>query len=1320
MQSPIILAYFSPIKRLITKKYVVVDSKDKNKTLQELSSIYGKWIRATNNDIVGMFGLGHQESIRTGSDEDPEVDLFSDLEEDLFQETTTSKDEFSIKEAIKKSREQESKSSHDYGASTLLKAFSPESSETEVISSIKIYPFDRVYDLMLKIGIITGVPYYRLHADYIDTTGARFGTYKLFAGGPYDTCILNYGNPGTSVGLGNGVFVDKYIYDIKSDAKVYVTDTFSICRGIRYILISDLNEVISLSPLDDQYKMDLVYYGLVLKYWPQMTIESFKDYVSNELKLATRYPELARDMTYIKSQYATEKQLLKDITVPDDEAPDTKDILSAIGRCLVTGLGPGPMNLRNIFDAMTTNDTSSKIHIPEIHYFVKDGSKSTQLTKVHHGLKIRGVPNQQVLRTGLTALIIKGTETMYFSLHPNGRWYFKAVFSEEDFMTFNKIESFVIGYVSPIVRAINAIGLKGSPAGPLVMKDVSFEHISAGLFWKKILTDNQFKDLIRSIDQYVNAGIIGQYDIINTVKDSQLYIFKKGTYEFDGTLIDRVLIKAGRGELRNQFNYLVNPVVRSKWLELYSGRVIRVTHRSSDIYIEIQDAQQNEFNLFKVIMIHILKTAGIKETNVISVKNNLDKSKEQDPVLFNLKKAGYPVVYARICQKKMQPVVYQESEYNGLPESTRKKLVKYKNFTYNKPAYYMCPGNTYKYLNFIAGVHPAGYCLPCCFKTPISERERKAKQVFESCTQRFRGPDDLVSESKHILATNKVLDPGRVGHLPDALKKIVPKDAYMYGVVQYIRSIFCPMLSIAAIVVQELKGSFIPKSQDPVDYFINELYVRLVSKGKIFMPDLEPDDLINSLGRVNKMQNDSVDWNAVITRALLVFWGITVIFNIGQDIDLPASGSMTDKIVFVARRMFTRESSVNNAGPAWYLICKIDQSYFKIGNTSSCIFSLREDLDILSESLEHYDQEQSSHANKRPGADAITKFLGPQVKYVKFIGRTNKVYGIQFDWKNGQLFIPVDYSDYASGKEKISFEPNNLVNDPELLKSFFSEFDMPGYLRFEVTNVLKKDDKFIGVVVNGIQCSHAPTDSSIFMRSEWNSISRTIVIDYDPFIVNKTLLGGQKNIDDKTISRALYKYYLYDLVMMQVTGVLQKIRDPDISKRLETVFAGAKYSNVVSIVKSLTDIMPRGSPDFNKMIAAIEKARKTSTDFIDSVRLERYSWDDEYMKGLFNIAKIKEILHHETIRKNIQITVFPNVYEPCQTETKDNKNYCSSGKLIVDCDDQFWDSLPEAIVNDLLNPIKKDYLMDRLYYDNIIDEFSYNVGPNESLFIKKK
>lgn len=1282
---PIIISYYSTIQRKITKTWIVTNEKGSR---EELAKIYGRYVKASKEEIEAMFSTSYS---RGGSYED----LFGELDLSESGELKNEKKETKAEQRI------------TMDGMTLGPGFKSRGPEVEVSNEISFFEFDRLYDVALKISTLSGIPYYRLHLDYINKDGNRESLYKLFAGGPYDTGIMTYGHD--MLEFSPEVYVDKYTYDIRADTKIYVTDTFSVISGVKFIMISDLNELMTRVKFSDDYSRELIFYGLVLKYWPQLSWEPFKEYIKDENKIMSKYPELSRPMEYIKSQYNIERRLLKGVG-----RKEIKDVMTSINKCVVSGLGPGPLNLRNIFDTLGTNDPGNKIHMPEIHYFVKDGNSLLQFSKVQHGVKMRGIPNQQILKAGLTVLIMRGNDPMYFSLHSNGRWYFKATFAEEDFMNFDGISSFVKRYASILVGKINKIGLKGSPMGPIILDGMTYDNISASLFWKKILTENQFRELIRIMDSYVAAGILSQHDIVNTVKDSQLYIFKKGTYEFDNTLIDRVMIKSGRGEIKNQFEYLVNPLIRSKWNELYSGRMIRVLHRASDVSIEIQDAQKNEFDLFMDIILYILRTSGIKESDLTSIKNNLDKSKEQDPVLFNLKKAGYPVVYARICQKKMQPIGYQESEYGSLPDNIKKKLVKYKNFTYDRPAYYMCPGNTYKYLNFISGVHPAGYCLPCCFKTPVSDRERKAKQIFESCTQRFKGPDEILSDSKHILATNKVLDIGRIGHIPEIFKKIMPRDTYMYGLSQYSRAIFCPMLSIGGLIMQELRGKFIPKSTDPVNYFIDELYSRLVSKGKTFMPDLDPNDLLLTFGRSDSLQNNSVDWNGIITRALLIFWGITIVFCENEDIDIPSQGSMTDKIVFVIKRVYSKESSVNQSGPAWYPVCQVDRDYFKTSKIGSCIFSLKEDLDILDVSLDQYNISQESNVNKRPGADNIIQFLGLGAKdYTKYVGKNNKVYAIFVDTLG--LMIPVDYSDYASGKERISFDPVKSNNDPDTLKKFFDSFEMKGYIPFEVTQVLKrnKDGMYTGVIVNGIQCPHNPINKSPFMKEGWNEESRVLSIDYDIDDVNRLLLVGQNGIRDEDTSRGLYKYYIYDLIVMQVTSRLKSFRDPDVQKRIRNEFESS--GSIPQVLKSLGDIMPRGSPDFEKMMAII-KDEKDKKKVLDEVLRERYSWDQTYSESFYTSEKIREIIEETCIRKKIDIKSFPNVYEPCPGPNE----YCLGDRLIVDCEDDFWDSLPNLILDDFTNEIKKTYLMDRLFYDNIIDQFSYNVSQNESLFIKKK
>lgn len=1297
---PIVVAYYSLVTNKITKRWIF-----------NPSSEMPKYTKTPPAEIEALFA-----SKRRGSHED----LFADI--DLEAPPVPAEKTVTLRTT---------------GAPTLLPPITISGEAIEIVKDVFVYEYDRVYEMLLKISMVTGVPYYRLHADYIDETGHPTGTYRLFAGGPYDCSLLTYGTHEGMIKVADGVYVDKYIYDIRHDTRVYALDTFRIARGVRYVLIADMNEVTTRATFDDKYTTELIYYGFILKYFPAMTMEVFNEYIRSESNLPSKFPELVP--AHLRGRFNVERDVIKSM----NREKKHDDILTAISRCMVTMTAPGPLNLRNIFDAIsTTSRGTTETFIPEVHYFVKTGAVVTTFSKIHHGIKPRQVPNQQILKQGVTIVVLRaegGHDPIYVSFHANGKVYVKLSFAEEDFVSFIDIPGLVEKYVGSIISTVNTLGVKASPNGTISMTSPppAFDAITANLFWKKIITETQFRDLIKSFEKFISAGILGHYDVVNLAKDSHLYIFRKGTYQFDGTLINRVLIKAGKGDVMNQFAYLTNPVIRSKWMEMYSGRVINVSHRASDVSIEISDAQASEFELFCNIATNMLSSSNVASSNnsIMNVKNSLSKAREQDPVLFNLKKAGYPVVYARLCQKKMQPVVYQEDEYNALPETMKKKMTKYKNFTYNRPAYYMCPGSQYKHLNFIAGVHPAGYCLPCCFKTAISDKERKARVVFDSCTKTFHGPDDLVSDSRHILAINKTLDPGRVGQLPDIVKKIAPRDAYMFGVTQYFKGTFCPLLFIAASAVYEgsltdgkvtINGKTIrsPDQPDIVTPFINSLYSRLKKSGSVYMPDVRPESIIEAFSG-DLFNSSDVNWEDVLTRSLSVFWGISLIIVDDDDVNIPARGSLSERVIIIVKRMYTRESSVNNAGPAWYPLVQISDEYFKSGLVLKMVFELSKDMDAFADAIETYDKADDARANKVATADAILEFVSgtKRVEYVKYIGRGNKVYAIHVtSGAYAGLKIPVPYDDYSSGVEKVSFAPIVFDTPAETIKKLVSSFDMPGYQPLVATGVIRCDevDGYIGAIVNDMFFQHLPITKSPFIAASWNLTERTKTVSMPPDKVIAASLKGATDIAATSIAGSLYKYYVYDLALMQVVEEIRKSRDDVIHKKLHDTFAAIKTrTEIPKVMKSISDIIPRGSEDFNKIIAAIESVPRGTDGIASAIDAVILLSDEAAANAKITPQGISDAFSMSCIRGKVTIKSFPNVYEACGSGTP--QEYCnSSGRLIIDVDDDYWGRLPGLIYEDLSNPIKRPYLMDRLYYDNIIDEFSYTVNDDESLFIRKK
>jgi hypothetical protein len=146
----------------------------------------------------------------------------------------------------------------------------------------------------------------------------------------------------------------------------------------------------------------------------------------------------------------------------------------------------------------------------------------------------------------------------------------------------------------------------------------------------------------------------------------------------------------------------------------------------------------------------------------------LEKMKAKDPAIFVTEKDKNYEGYARICQRKRQPVSLTKDEFNKLDKSTYTNAMRYGSDP-NNPNYYVCPrywcllsntsmtlddvkagkcakqgvpdkiiptGETIvpkdafvydftdngklKYENpgFMTGKHPKGLCLPCCFIKP--------------------------------------------------------------------------------------------------------------------------------------------------------------------------------------------------------------------------------------------------------------------------------------------------------------------------------------------------------------------------------------------------------------------------------------------------------------------------------------------------------------------------------------------------------------------------------------------------------------------------
>lgn len=688
----------------------------------------------------------------------------------------------------------------------------------EYVTDISIYPEDNFSELKDKIYLATGIPPYRQHLFYIEKNRIH-NLYRLYADGAYSLDIRKLTRFKETIA---GIPIDKFLYSYRSEIRVEALDTFELL-GHSLILnhmvyVVDLGHIVKrvrsqlLDILHDTYQFEMLYYGFIIKYWPQLTQEVFYDYVLSEPELQHKYPDLARPRSALLMTYRAEREIIDAnyrYAGRAEQYAESSGITIAITQMTATVSASRVMlNIRNLFDKLRVTRC-----IPEIHAYVEHDNKKYMLRKRHvkNGGDIQ-FPAGTLMKNGITIAISlrksdqdsfhskKSISTMeneqsrymFLNIWPNGKYYIRTVWNEEDELNFDDILRIMKQFTNPIINGINALGkyvfMVGSEIPLISKQNVSYQGLNICIFWKRIMLESTFR-AVRSVwDQYMRARITSPRNVQQI--DKYEFLFRKGIHQFDISTIERIMTASNNMILMNHYAHLSNNTIKQKWDQNYDGRIVRMSHRTTDVRFEVMDIREVEFQIFyRYILGFIYRAANdprVKQslTAVRTYKNvkKLRKLREQDPELFNLKKHGSKKVYSIVCQNKHQPLIYTADELKTMSAADIKKLTQYWNFTLNKPAYYGCPSREYPHLSFIVGVHPKHYCLPCCQKKPKIGEGSKKSRINSICLQKHRYVEDtstttardtgaVGTTSRHIMAYGKDIDVGRLSRLPVSLIK---------------------------------------------------------------------------------------------------------------------------------------------------------------------------------------------------------------------------------------------------------------------------------------------------------------------------------------------------------------------------------------------------------------------------------------------------------------------------------------------------------------------------------------------------------------------
>jgi hypothetical protein len=470
-------------------------------------------------------------------------------------------------------------------------------------SEVGVFPQDNVTDLKTKIHIATGIPPYRQHL-FWNSKGRPRTTYDLQQNGvsrPPD--IRRFGDE--EIMDVAGVAIDHNFAEAAGRQEIFVEalDSFElvgVTGGTVYVV--DLEEVIApvrpklTAAVEDRFVAELLYNGLVLKYWPQLSPDAFLLYVVDPVQLPVAYPRLysplfpnmSTDPSEVKSRVMAQQELMRKTYAA---APAVARRYGAqprnLGVTSATVAVPPPtregarLNVRNLFDLLAT---SARWPAAAARFYLDSQGRSRQditATKIHATAALGGNDDaadinrmlQRTLRRSSVCVVVRSPAASFyaagdaaptgliggkwlrgrahlilFSLHDNGSYSLESTWGEDQRYTPGEVIKQVSAAIEPLVDAINGMGLlvfpvygrSGELSLPSDAAGVRITGMTASAFWPQAINEDAFRQLKNRWREYDRTGITNMKGLQQA--GAYVFNFKKGVTGYDPRAIERTVV----------------------------------------------------------------------------------------------------------------------------------------------------------------------------------------------------------------------------------------------------------------------------------------------------------------------------------------------------------------------------------------------------------------------------------------------------------------------------------------------------------------------------------------------------------------------------------------------------------------------------------------------------------------------------------------------------------------------------------------------------------------------------------------------------------
>jgi hypothetical protein len=1266
-----------------------------------------------------------------------------------------------------------------------------------ITSELPIYTKDNILELKKKIQIASGIPIYRQHLYHLKDGQATALSYKFMTdtvqkidirdileiknkieGIPIEMKEIDeqimiesfdefrlvdslFKSQHSSAHYTSLKYNEKNLFKsakITSSAKLYLVDI-----GLFFNNKSAFENIIN-----DNYTSKLIYYSFVARYWPMITFPIFIQYIKDENSIKENYPLLCPNSAKLKALYKAEHEINKEFMTSKNQVIH-QDIRLGITSSVLFHSDKIEINLRNLFDNFELNEMTSYMRAK----LVIDG------TKVNITKRFRDAPGtRSKIEFGelLIQTLIKLPNSLFTNaiivISSNGSYYIMSEWRDDFYIDFEELYEITAANINPIIEKINSFGksVANKPLSLVNKYSCKVAKLSLSIYWKRALSNDNYKQIIHEIERLKSVEILQARQ--NNISSAD-YVFTKGMYKFNHTLIEEVV-----KNIDNYYTRFSDGSVKQKWDSLFGkSRILKVIHRYSDLKVEINDIKEEEHEIVIFYILSILRKIKPQEEKFNNVEKKLKKLKEIDPELYDFKKAYQSKeVLSKKCQKPLQPILWTKEEYEERKNMKDFSAMKYWNFTKNEPAYYECPNQKFPHIRFITGVHPKGYCIPCCKKTqPIDNPKNKKTQIHKSCLDNHtadagKNADQMSEEDKkknrYIASFGKDIEIGRLSLLPESLIETIfhediitdnecqnTEDYYVLGVKQEHNGLDCGALFCSELVLN-LKYDEITKK-------IYE-YIRrnpcIISILGIDWAYEDINEMIEDLeSGAPKNQDFAKEWNETVLKILSIIYNIRfIIFNVsGENINIEIPNNLNNSADFMQSQIAilikkkTDESQIDiryhyypvifTNKDKWYSEYLIDKSYYT--NSDFPIINIWSIINIKTQNTNHLfvDLHKVKECAKKNGYTIASYYINRENNCyaVLLTNNSNFRHSSKSNSDPNMFYFPVvdsfssindSQSQYIT-KSKIGKMTNeNIFNFGSYkrktnIEPVFKFIDLYNKMwpKITIEKWLKVGKEFIGFESSGLYFYGNGLDQKL--RSKHDYVKATRELYYDPDDVNNNISNKRDNIDQEwqdKINKSLYEKYIYQLVLMEFIQLFNSEKNMGIRTKIEKLITNGIQSRTnIAKLKELLRDFPNDLMNIRMIISA----------YIDNqdIKFLKNQIDNnvfEFDRILLN--QIKEAAPHEGLKillklagdlfieRKLTTPDFSNSMIACSEGFESNR--CDKKKLIMPIGS--IKPLMEILLDDIKNPIKQNILFSRLYVKYIIDPWKFTKRQNEIIEIE--